>query len=472
MSSEDMPLRIDLIVAVWGDWHIMALEQAALPTYLSSGNFPALVHRYDCRLRVFTRRADVARLNRMDGLRRTAELMPLEIIVASEDEQVPPHFHLKWWHQATECAVARNAKMLTLQPDCLFAEGCLVNLCVPLEHGKKAVLAPPQLRVVSETILRELQGIDKNGVISLSPYEIVSLGMRHLHPLFGEVIAGCPVGRPGIEFLWPVDDEGFVLCQTTREIMGLDPARCEVTEVFLESAIEELSDVHVSSTSNDIFYLSLGPLMKDFDQVLPQFPVTSKFLARWSTHQQNDSRLSRSLAHQLVRLEAKETTSHRWDQVIGEARQWVSDYYCWRDVYHVWAASRARGCRRAGELIGLAAHVLDMPRLVPCDGPLTVFIPSDRAIEALEPGRLAGYVALGCEARLQQLIMQHITKGRQQTPPVGRKATVVSLGGRPVVLERNDAGELAANGVAAQEPYSVDNIDIIILNTVLEPLPD
>jgi hypothetical protein len=267
-------MRVELVIAVWGKWHIDTLTAVMLPTSLSPRNLPSLSSKYDCRLRVFTRAQDVAVLQRLAGFKYVGELMPVEFVAATDSESIPAPVHLEWWHRASQEAARNGSMILNLPPDVVFPDGCIVNLCRPLEMGKAAVLAPPQLRVVSESIVPDFeQRRQSSSIIAISPAEAVELGRRHLHPLFGEVVADCPHGRPGIEFLWPVGDQGFLLCQTTREIIACNPRRCFLTEKFLGSTLDSLTDVHMSRSADDTFFLSLAPLMKDFGLVLQELPM-------------------------------------------------------------------------------------------------------------------------------------------------------------------------------------------------------
>lgn len=461
-------MQLDLVIAVWGDWHLDALERATLPTCLAPGNLPALARRHDCRLRIFTRRADRARIEAMPALARIRATMPVEVVAMTKSADVAAPFHLQWWRAAGTDAAERGAMVINLPPDVIFPEGCLVNLCEPLGQGKKAVLAPPQLRVVSETVLPAIAGlIDERGAAALSAHDTVGMGMRHLHPLFAQVVDGNPHGRPGIEFLWPVADEGFLLCQTAREIIAYDPARCTVSERFLEESMEDLAEFHVSASAEDTFFLSLAPLMKDFGLLLPDFPVTAKFLARWSTHPDNDTPLSRVLPRILVRLAARPPTPQRWREAEGTAMAWVDSYFAWRDVYRVWRDGKAAGCVKAGEIIGLAASVIDLAALFPCREAATVFLPADTAFGPDAQAALRPLLATGAEADLARLLRAHVAAG-DLPPPAGAGAVEVETLDRTKrrLLRRAD-GTLSIGDIGVRDPMQIGRVRVYVVDKLL-----
>lgn len=446
-------MNVDIVVAVWGDWHIAAFETTTLPTALASQNLPGLARTHQCRLRIFTRAKDVERIGRIALLAEARELMSVEVTAMTEQIDVPAPFHLEWWHRAAVEAKARDAVVVNLPPDVVFPDGCVAHLVAPLAKGRAVVLAPPQLRVVEETILGELPRwrAGAAGAIRIGARDSVALGMRHLHPLFAQVVEGNPFGRPGIEHLWPVGAEGFVLCQTTREIIAYNPARCDITNRFLVSNAADMSSVHTSTSAEDGFFLSLAPLMKDFGLVLRDHPVSARFLARWSTHPDNDVPLADFLPEHLVRLEAKPPTPDLWQKTEERARIWVREYQRWRDVFHIWRAARDVGCITAARLVGLAAHVLDVASLFASSAPPVVFLPSEAAFARFGRERLYGMVLPGGETRLTGFLRAHFAQANTAPSTADPSAEFRTLDGKDRTLTRSSGGP-RLDGIALSEP--------------------
>jgi hypothetical protein len=167
--------------------------------------------------------------------------------------------------------------------------------------------------------------------------------------------------------------------------------------------------VHTSTSSEDAFFLSLAPLLKDFGLVLKGHPATAKFLARWSTHPDNDVPLSNILPDSLVRLEACEPNLAHWKEVESKARQWVREYKGWRDIFHLWHAARSGGCIISSRLLGVGIQLFSETELLSFDGPVTAFFPSDEAIEGKSVEWLHRMVLPGGENLLLNFLLRHIT---------------------------------------------------------------
>jgi len=198
--------QVDFLVSVWGDWHLEMLERVMLPSFLCQANLPTLLRTCDARLSVFTRRSDEARIQALPGFRRLARLLPCEVHVGTEDAEPDASQHITWWHGASRAARQRGACVIVLHPDVLWSAGSIPNILQALVRGNHAVLMPPNLRVVSETLLPELaqRAEAPQGLLSVAPNDLVRLGVRHLHPLSALALDGSRDSLPALEHLWPV----------------------------------------------------------------------------------------------------------------------------------------------------------------------------------------------------------------------------------------------------------------------------
>jgi hypothetical protein len=461
-------MTIDIVIAVWGDWHIRILENCMLPSALSRKNIPKLALHHNCRLRIFTRSVDLARIKSLPILNLFRKLMPVEVSSMTKADDVAAHVHLEFWHRAARDAKKQGTLVLNLPPDVLFPDGCIFNLVEPLMNGAAIVLAPPQLRVVEESISNVLdQWGTSSGALTISSRDLVSLGIRHLHPLFAEIVENNPFGRPGIEHLWPVGDQGFILCQTTREVISYNPSLCEITDRFLVTNFVDMSLVHTSISSEDAFFLSLAPLLKDFGLVLKGQPATAKFLARWSTHPDNDVPLADVLPDFLVRLEACEPNSAHWEEVESKARQWVQEYKGWRNIFHLWRAARSAGCINSSRLLGVAIQLFTPSELLSFDGPVTAFFPSDQAIDGKPVGWLHSMVLPGGENLLLNFLLRHITYS--PTCPDGDKTVEVPLKMRDgsVRMLEHKSYQYSIDGYHISNSYRVGQSQVSIIDAIL-----
>ena len=142
-------MRLHCIISVWGDWHITAMEEVLFPSLLASGNLPATLRSHTVQVSIMTRGADVERIYALSSYQRIAALVPSEVVAKTDADDVDAPHHHHWWHSAIAAAKAEGASVVVLHPDSLWANGALCHVCDALEKGKKAVLMPPNIRVVS-----------------------------------------------------------------------------------------------------------------------------------------------------------------------------------------------------------------------------------------------------------------------------------------------------------------------------------
>lgn len=439
--------KVDFLLPVWGDWHLDALERAALPTLLCDANLPTALRRCSGRLVVLTRRSDVARIRRMPGFRRLGDLLECSVQVASEADEPHVSEHVRWSHVAAAAARERGAWVVLLHPDVVWAAGAIPHVLDALASGKKAVLMPPNLRAVSETLLPELERRtgEHDGALSLTPAEVVRLGTCHLHPLSAMALAGARQWLPASDRLWTVPGEGFVVCKAASELLAYDPAAHGVTEKRFASQPTRLEDVHTIRDSDDIFMLSLAPLAKDFGLAVFDHDASPFELARWSMpNPYNESPLNRHLPLLTARLHHAPMTERLWRRTERRARATMQRMLRLREVVKVFLGLRDEGCQRASQLLALAVDALDMPRVLRGAGPSTFFVPSDAAFAQLPKRELHELLSVGSESRLRAFLLAHVVPGRHALD--GANARLRTRAGRELAVSADASGRRLIGG--------------------------
>lgn len=444
-------MQCDFVVAVWGDWHIGMLDRVMLPTLAAPGNLPAVLKEHPARLRILTRRLDEPAIDALPSVQALRAMLPVEVEAASEERTLSPSLHLAWWARAGEEARDRGAVLFNLPPDVAFAEGALAFYCRQMALGKKAALAPPQIRVVSESLdadFRERLSGRPWAPVAIGPREMVRLGIRHMHPLTAMSIQGSRHGVPNISTYWPVPGQGLLYSLVTEEVMALRPDICGVRGLFRLDGSVSLDEVCWPTDSDDGFFLSLCPLAKDTGLLLEDMPLDERFLAHWSAHPANRTPLGRGLAGRLARIRHAEPDPAPWAEAEAKARQWVARFQAQRDILDALIAVKDAGCRWGSRFMGLAARLLDLPALAPAGAQATLFVPTDRAIAQPLAEDLARLALPGGEAALLSALKAHTAPGLHPAPAPGQEAGFPAADGRPMTLRTDAAGRCLVNSRA------------------------
>jgi len=180
----DLPFYYAMVV--WGDKYVDMLLDVALPCLLAPGNLPALNNLRDSRFLFMTTPRDRARIAASAIFKILSGVIRPEFVEAPWIEEKDLTFYLKasrGHQEAARVAAEHNAYCVYLVPDILMSNGALQFLVTMANAGKQAVMVPG-IRVVRETILREIGSaypLHSRGVLNFSSRALVELGLRHVH---------------------------------------------------------------------------------------------------------------------------------------------------------------------------------------------------------------------------------------------------------------------------------------------------
>jgi hypothetical protein len=169
----------------------------------------------------------------------------------------------------------------------------------------------------------------------------------------------------------------------------------------------------------------------------------------------------------LVRLEAKSPTHQLWQQAEVHARAWVREYRRWRDVFHIWRAARELGCVITGRLIGLAAHVLDLPSFFPSSAPVLAFLPSDEAVSSLGSEYIRTMARPGGEALLAAFVRAHLAERYPPEVSASPRITIRMLNGVEH-LWRHESGDTRIGRRAVGPPRRLGRTSSYQLGQLIE----
>lgn len=270
---------VHLSTCVWGGWHLETLTRVVWPCILATGNLPAFMRERAATYRICTTRRDQLKLRELPIFQSISHLVPVEFI-DTPTENPEPQFHMDRFAAAMQEARDAGAIYFNLWPDVIFADQTLACAAQAMSNSHSGWL--PSFRVVSETCVEDVvnsSGRLPDSPISISPGELVRLGVRHMHPLSATGVANALHGRPDTGLLFRVAGEGFV-SRTSCNCLFMDPEHIGITPDGAITTNDPHPAVHIVSDSDDLFFLSLAPLYKELETFRPHHSNDALDIAR------------------------------------------------------------------------------------------------------------------------------------------------------------------------------------------------
>jgi hypothetical protein len=268
MTVRRSMLKFHLLLAVWGDQYIDTLVRLTVPTLLYEGNLPSLAQRHQCKMVFFVRESEETKLKEAASVCRLASVVPVEFVHFDPDSALNVYLAMSDAHHRG-CLAAREAgaKVITLSPDGLFADGSLSKVGDYAEQGKIAVMCSG-LRILYETAAPALASRVASGAIA--PRELVSLTLRYLHPEARRYfVSSLNFSTFPTICCWELGPQKGLLVRCfhlhplmvdVTRIGSLDALKEEsIDGTLLGSSLTEWSDVYVETDSDNIHVCTLTP---------------------------------------------------------------------------------------------------------------------------------------------------------------------------------------------------------------------
>lgn len=204
-------------MVVWGDAFLDALEQFSLSSLLAKGNLPHLAGSGEVHALFFTTEAGARRLEGMPAMKAIRELITVDIVTFPDElahtrdtYKLMSSTHLA----AMAVAKASHAHFLFLAPDIVLADNFLQVIDASMRRGVEVVFVPGVMLQMESFAVEQAQRFPSvQGVLSISPTNLLDLGIRHIHPFAKEAYTYSPVKRrPSASLLmWPLGKEAGYL---------------------------------------------------------------------------------------------------------------------------------------------------------------------------------------------------------------------------------------------------------------------
>lgn len=322
-------MRIHFAVAAWGDTHVGLLEEVLIPALLAPRNLPALGDPQRCEFTVYTRRADIDRIEA--ALAPIRSMMPAWCAVIDTEVPADGNRHASC-SAAHEMAIRRayewGAALVALPPDLVVSNNLIDTLERCAAHGAHVVHAIG-VRLNVEIVGQFLAPIRRraDGILDIQPRTLVELGMQYLHPIndFHRWQGGGPHLEPSM-MLWRARGGLLARCFHLHPLFirpQVMPARFTGT-VDADFALLTVPDFgqHVVLTDSDAGCMfGLDNLDKTYPAPVAKGDVDG--VRQWASGQ-NTNALHRWLIGHEIRLHGDDARSDDWAAASDETERVVA----------------------------------------------------------------------------------------------------------------------------------------------------
>jgi hypothetical protein len=397
-----------MATAVWGKWHLDIHFDVNLPTLLAPGNLPTLAAFCDITYVIFTRRADLERIERAPETAALRRLMVVDIRLFSEiDIRDPIAAHHKAWALVTEASARDGSLVLLMPPDVAWAENCFVTVVERLRRGERAVFMT-YLRAESSTFVPALVARKKQGEVTncVPPSEMVELCVRSLHPLMAAYLRDSkyfPIHSEMV--LWAVPQEGFLVRVMAREMFLFDPGYFHLNNASLPIQKMKPGEASFVADSDELFAVSLAPLGKDATwHTTPRKADPIEIAGWWLTY---DSPVNDFVAAQKIRWHFAPVSEAKWRAKERASDLFVRRTAAAREGMRIWQAARELQCTMASMTLALSVHTGALSRAARGRGGSIVLLPNDAAFATQRRGFLDQLFSPAQSSTLVRMLRAH-----------------------------------------------------------------
>ena len=268
-------MHFDIVAVVWGGLFRELFLKVCLPSLNTPGNLAALAEAGSAILWIYTTPADateIADTRLQEHLPSAIEVRTVVVDGIGESNLVADHYRdLTRCHQlAVRNAADRNAILVFLPGDGVWAEGSFASMLTRFEEGKRATgkraVLTSGVRVNAETYIEAFADrfLDADNMTASCPAaDLVSSIRGHLHDLTKSSFLDSPsfTTWPSI-LIWPVGSTDLILRAFHLHPMAVWPKvyrdfEGTIDGALLDQTLDRLDEVHIVQSSNEILQINL-----------------------------------------------------------------------------------------------------------------------------------------------------------------------------------------------------------------------
>jgi hypothetical protein len=416
---------------VWGPWHTDVFLDVNLPSLLAPGNLAAFAQKHDVCYRIFTSKDDVERIEATKAFQLATKIVRIELIGVNIDRSIGPiAMHHILWRRGIDDARNVGAMILLIPPDVVWSNGAFGHIADIAALGKKAIFMT-YMRVVSETVVPEVKRLFQDqatGVLDAPSRPLVELCMGHLHPLALTYVRDCPNFPVHPEFiLWPVEGEGYLMRSLVREMFAYDASHFDLNAQALLAHRPSAAEVHYITDSDDLFSLSLTPLMKDIEWFAKPAPLDPLRLGAWWLR--FDSPANDLVADRRFYVHTSGHAAPLWRRAELQSDILVRRLMGTREVLRILSGLAQQGRVDIEQILAMALIEAKLASWCRRDGPITILLPHRSVTRRWGADEGPFLAKRGARRRLLRLILDHVLVGYLPLEPGVQVSLPSAVGG-------------------------------------------
>lgn len=442
-----MAKPVTFATAVWGQWYADIFSSVLARSLIADRNFPSLKGRGNVRFVIYTDDPTAKRIQSSATWRRLAQAIEVTVRKIDILYDKPIDEHHRIWAQAKSEAAAFGGAIVFVAPDTMWADGSIARIVDLLDQGYGGIFFPG-FRVAFDTFMPAMNGLygKDDGPISLTPTDLMARAMEHMHPL-KTVFLRKSRNFPDFSenMLWPVGDEGFVLREPlVHSLMAVDPSVVEINDYTVPVRQDQLDRIYWSRGSDDVLFVSLGPLGRDLGWFDAADPVDAARIGLASTVV--DGPIVDSLIRRKFRFHKGISDEARWRAVERASDLFMHRAIVTREGIRIFDQLERSGCSRAAAALAVALFTDNFSHAAVYRNPVTIFCPSDSSLPGTG-GSEDDWIFDGANRRdVRRFLLGHVVEGSHSLGSLVRLNTGLLPGSNLFV--RRQSERLTVNNVA------------------------
>lgn len=174
-------LKTDIVCVVWGQQYTRMMLEYCLASLLAEGNLPAWPYGETTILHIYTTPEDAPQIQHHPHFQALTAYIQVQLHLELNPHDTPIYALMNHGHRmAIEKAIQRQAALMYIAPDHVFATGCFKDLLFYLEQDVSLIMAlTPR---VNTTCREKLNQLRQANSLAVSPELAGDIFMDYLHP--------------------------------------------------------------------------------------------------------------------------------------------------------------------------------------------------------------------------------------------------------------------------------------------------
>lgn len=350
-------MKCDMVLTVWGEWHMNVFLNYHLRTLLSPNNFPEFSKTFETIFYIFATGPDQKIISENEFFNKLLEYCTVEFITLDPAQlETPFSTHHEVWQYAIDRSALNKSYCLFLPPDVLWSDGSFKHLADLAKNGKTAIFFNNHIRSDTSRLLPYLDKKypAKNKVISFEPRTLVKIGLENLHALYASFVRDSNwYPRHPEVIIRPIKNQGVLTTFTAHNPWFFRGDLYELTDHRMLPWPFKENEIHFITDSDDLFMLSLAIPGKDRPWYTENMPFNSLNFMKWWALFEKANKTCDLMIRQPGRVHYADMNEKDWEIAEHESNMHVNHLTAGREIYSLWADLYVKGNDNAATLLAM-----------------------------------------------------------------------------------------------------------------------